>query len=120
MAVAVAAQEAPVLDTPAPTAPASAPVPVAEVPPVAPGPDLASLTQRFTQLATRHLGLLESYRMVLEIERCASVAELRALAPRLEVVDVGGAGHMVAGDRNDVFGKGVIEFLGRHMPPSGH
>lgn len=49
----------------------------------------------------------------------AGVAAFRVLAPRLEVVDVGGAGHMVAGDRNDVFGKGVIEFLGRHMPPAG-
>lgn len=46
----------------------------------------------------------------------AGVAALRAQAPRLEVVDVGGAGHMVAGDRNDVFAQGVIEFLSRHMP----
>ena len=46
----------------------------------------------------------------------ASVAAFRAQAPRLEVVDVGGAGHMVAGDRNDVFSGGVIDFLGRHLP----
>lgn len=46
----------------------------------------------------------------------AGVAAFRAQAPRLEVVDVGGAGHMVAGDRNDVFSKGVIEFLARHLP----
>lgn len=46
----------------------------------------------------------------------AGVAAFRAQAPRLEVVDVGGAGHMVAGDRNDVFSKGVIDFLHRHLP----
>lgn len=46
----------------------------------------------------------------------AGVASFRAMAPRLEVVDVGGAGHMVAGDRNDAFGTGVIDFLRRHMP----
>lgn len=49
----------------------------------------------------------------------AGVAAFRAQAPRLEVVDVGGAGHMVAGDRNDVFSKGVIEFLARHLPLEG-
>ncbi len=46
----------------------------------------------------------------------ASVAAFRAQVPRLEVVDVGGAGHMVAGDRNDVFGTGVGGFLARTMP----
>lgn len=47
----------------------------------------------------------------------AGVASFRALMPDLEVVDVAGAGHMVAGDRNDVFNAGVIEFLTRRMPP---
>ncbi len=46
----------------------------------------------------------------------AGVAAFRVQAPRLEVVDVGGAGHMVAGDRNDVFSKGVADFLHRHLP----
>jgi peroxiredoxin len=35
--------------------------------------------------------------------------------PEVEFVDdVGGAGHMVAGDRNDVFADAVVEFLARH------
>ena len=34
--------------------------------------------------------------------------------PGVEFVDVGGAGHMVAGDRNDVFADAVVEFLARH------
>lgn len=34
--------------------------------------------------------------------------------PEIDFVDVGGAGHMVAGDRNDVFAGAVVEFLARH------
>jgi peroxiredoxin len=34
--------------------------------------------------------------------------------PEIDFVDVGGAGHMVASDRNDVFAEAVVEFLGRH------
>ncbi|MCZ7526614.1 MAG: alpha/beta hydrolase [Acidimicrobiia bacterium] len=44
------------------------------------------------------------------------VAELRELVPHAEVVDVAGAGHMVAGDRNDVFNESVIEFVDRTIP----
>jgi pimeloyl-ACP methyl ester carboxylesterase len=46
----------------------------------------------------------------------AGVAAFRAILPRLEVADVGGAGHMVAGDRNDAFNSSVIAFLERHLP----
>ena len=49
----------------------------------------------------------------------AGVAEFRAHLPQLEVFDVAGAGHMVAGDRNDVFNRGVIAFLQRHLPSRG-
>jgi pimeloyl-ACP methyl ester carboxylesterase len=48
----------------------------------------------------------------------AGVAGLRAALPQLEVVEVAGAGHMVAGDRNDAFNVGVIEFLERHLSPT--
>ncbi len=34
--------------------------------------------------------------------------------PKVEFVDVHGAGHMVAGDRNDLFAQAVLDFLGRH------
>ena len=34
--------------------------------------------------------------------------------PEIDFVDVGGAGHMVAGDRNDIFAGAVMEFLARH------
>lgn len=38
------------------------------------------------------------------------------LVPHAEFIDVAEAGHMVAGDRNDVFNDGIVDFLGRHRP----
>ena len=43
-----------------------------------------------------------------------SVRELRELVPGIEVVDIASAGHMVAGDRNDVFNDAVIAFVQAH------
>ncbi len=43
--------------------------------------------------------------------------EFRRSIPDCEFVDVPGAGHMVAGDRNDVFNRAVRNFLARHAPP---
>ncbi len=43
-----------------------------------------------------------------------SVAEFLRRLPGLEVFNVAEAGHMVAGDKNDAFNQGVIEFLDRH------
>lgn len=44
------------------------------------------------------------------------IAEFRRHLPDLEVRDVAGAGHMVAGDRNDAFNAAAVDFLARHMP----
>jgi pimeloyl-ACP methyl ester carboxylesterase len=44
------------------------------------------------------------------------VREFQEAAPHAEVVDVSGAGHMVAGDRNDAFTEAVQAFLDRHDP----
>jgi pimeloyl-ACP methyl ester carboxylesterase len=38
------------------------------------------------------------------------------LVPHAEFVDVPGAGHMVAGDRNDTFNAGIVDFLARTVP----
>ncbi|MCA2262063.1 alpha/beta hydrolase [Mycobacterium marseillense] len=35
--------------------------------------------------------------------------------PQVEFTDVRGAGHMVAGDRNDIFAGAVLDFLARHV-----
>ena len=45
------------------------------------------------------------------------VEDLRRRIPHLEIADIRGAGHMVAGDKNDEFNAAVIEFLTRVMPP---
>ena len=42
-----------------------------------------------------------------------SVDEFLALAPHAEYVNVAGADHMVAGDRNDAFNDAVFSFLER-------
>ena len=39
--------------------------------------------------------------------------------PHAEYVNVTGAAHMVAGDRNDVFSGAVVDFLHRVVPPEG-
>ena len=41
------------------------------------------------------------------------------LCPHSEYVNVSGAAHMVAGDRNDIFATAVIEFLSRAVPVDG-
>ena len=41
--------------------------------------------------------------------------EFMALAPQAEYVDIAGARHMVAGDRNDVFTDAIIAFLRRRF-----
>ena len=40
-----------------------------------------------------------------------SVAAFRDNLPRLQVYDVAGAGHMVAGDKNDAFNDGISKFI---------
>lgn len=41
------------------------------------------------------------------------------MCPHSEYVNVAGAAHMVAGDRNDIFGDAVVEFLSRKVPVGG-
>lgn len=41
-----------------------------------------------------------------------AAAEFRSLVPHAQYVDVSGATHMVAGDRNDAFSEAVVNFLG--------
>lgn len=49
----------------------------------------------------------------------ASIASFRAKVPHAQSIDVSEAGHMVAGDKNDVFNAAVIGFLAETMPVSG-
>jgi pimeloyl-ACP methyl ester carboxylesterase len=70
--------------------------------------DAADWTDRIPTLLVRG--------MKSDIVTDDGVADLRRRIPALEVADIGGAGHMVAGDRNDEFNAAVIEFLARVMP----
>jgi peroxiredoxin len=51
---------------------------------------------------------------VSELVTTERADEFRTRLPAVEFVDVGGAGHMVAGDRNDVFADAVLGFLTLH------
>jgi pimeloyl-ACP methyl ester carboxylesterase len=46
----------------------------------------------------------------------AGARNLQSLVPHARFVDVAGAGHMVAGDRNDVFNDAVVAFLEETLP----
>jgi len=49
----------------------------------------------------------------------AGAERFRQTFPRARFANLAGAGHMVAGDANDVFSRTVIEFLAAVMPASG-
>jgi pimeloyl-ACP methyl ester carboxylesterase len=46
----------------------------------------------------------------------AGAQEFLKMCPHAEYVNITAAAHMVAGDRNDIFGNAVIEFLSRAVP----
>jgi pimeloyl-ACP methyl ester carboxylesterase len=48
-----------------------------------------------------------------ELVQEAHVREFMELVPHAEFVDVAGARHMVAGDKNDHFSTAVLDFLGK-------
>ena len=48
-----------------------------------------------------------------EVVKDAHVQEFLELVPHADYIDVGGARHMVAGDRNDRFSAAVLSFIGR-------
>jgi non-heme chloroperoxidase len=51
-----------------------------------------------------------------EIVTDDGVRDLQRLIPHAEIVEVAGAGHMVAGDRNDAFAGAVVDFVRRVGP----
>lgn len=56
--------------------------------------------------------LLRGSRSDVVIER--GIAALRKVQPRMEVEEVPGAGHMIAGDNNDLFMTALVDFLKRN------
>jgi pimeloyl-ACP methyl ester carboxylesterase len=73
--------------------------------------------QRLTEVAPGvNIPVLLIRGLQSDIVNDEGIAHLRALVPHTELYDVGGAGHMVAGDRNDAFNEGVFAFLDRNLP----
>jgi pimeloyl-ACP methyl ester carboxylesterase len=69
------------------------------------------LEELLAGLPDLHLPVLLVRGMQSELVHEDFAREFVSLAPSASYVDVSGAGHMVAGDRNDVFCGAVLEFL---------
>ena len=54
-----------------------------------------------------------------DVVSATGVADMLTLIPHAQAVDVPAAGHMVAGDDNDVFSAELERFLSVHAPPQG-
>jgi pimeloyl-ACP methyl ester carboxylesterase len=72
--------------------------------------DLASAADRVTIPTLLVRGLKSD--LVTE----EGIVDLKRRIPHLELFNVDGAGHMVAGDKNDAFNLGLLEFLQRRLP----
>ena len=81
-------------------------------PRAAPENDFAEHNQRMDE-AARHVGvpLLLVRGQQSELVSEEDARHLLSLVPNADYVDVSGAGHMIAGDRNDVFTDAVMTFL---------
>jgi pimeloyl-ACP methyl ester carboxylesterase len=66
--------------------------------------------------ARRHVPLLLVRGVQSDVLSDGNVAHFLETFPQAEVLDVAGAGHMVAGDSNDVFTQGIVEYLRRCLP----
>lgn len=64
-----------------------------------------------SKLPELHLPVLLVRGMNSEIVQEEYAREFVEIAPNARMVDVGGAGHMVAGDRNDIFADAILDFL---------
>lgn len=69
------------------------------------------MEELLANLPNLHLPMLLVRGMESELVHEDFAREFVELAPSASYVDVGGAGHMVVGDKNDVFSKAVLEFL---------
>jgi len=71
--------------------------------------------ERFTEHARRlTMPVLLVRGKMSDVVSEEAAREFLRIVPHAEYVDVGGAHHMVAGDRNDAFAASVVEFLERH------
>ena len=76
-----------------------------------PAPDFDLMREAARQLTVPVLLIRGQMSEVLSPD---GVADFLELVPQAEFVDIAGADHMVAGDRNDAFNAAVFDFLARH------
>jgi len=83
--------------------------------------DLAAMERVLTGLAPENqIPILLLRGMHSDVLSDASVADFRRRVPWAEVRDIAGAGHMVAGDSNEVFTRVVADYLAQHVPVNAH
>src|SRR5690606_23765447 len=70
-----------------------------------------TMERLLANLPNLHLPVLLVRGMQSELVHADYVKEFLDLAPAATSIDVSGAGHMVAGDRNDVFCAAILDFL---------
>jgi pimeloyl-ACP methyl ester carboxylesterase len=74
-----------------------------------------ALSDRLNEAATRvRIPTLLVRGLRSDVVTDVGVEDFKRYMPHLEVFDVPNAGHMVAGDQNDAFNRGVIDFLAQH------
>jgi pimeloyl-ACP methyl ester carboxylesterase len=71
----------------------------------------AAMAELTASLPRLDLPVLLVRGMRSEIVREQAARDFVAMMPNARMVDVGGAGHMVAGDRNDAFADAILSFL---------
>jgi pimeloyl-ACP methyl ester carboxylesterase len=82
------------------------------------GQDLGAMERVITHLPkVRGIPTLLIRGMQSDMLSEASVTEFRRSLPHAELLDVADAGHMVVGDSNEIFARGVLDFLSAHCPP---
>ncbi len=83
------------------------------------GGDMAPEPPRFTEPLLEAADRVQAPTLVIrgalsDVVSDAGVEDFREHLPGLEVFNVGGAGHMVAGDKNDAFNTAILDFLRRN------
>jgi pimeloyl-ACP methyl ester carboxylesterase len=76
--------------------------------------DVGRLEEAVSAIEAAGVPLMLIRGRVSDLVSAAKAQAFLAKHPSAEFVDVGGAGHMVAGDRNDAFTDAVVGFLQKH------
>lgn len=83
------------------------------------GTEYAAFADRLNQAATQvRIPTLLVRGLRSELVTDQGVKDFKARVPHLEIFNVAEAGHMLVGDKNDVFNEGILRFLRKQLPPA--